>query len=109
MPKGFTIERTPINPSSSADQRNQPTSSFKKMAAKNVIRRGEIKNIAVTSAKGSTAIPEKKHMLAATTLEPLMRWSSGFFVLKLEYPPSKGMIIAKQIVRATIDRKNVSS
>ena len=83
--------------------------SFKKRAAKKVMSKGEIKNIAVASAKGSTAIPEKNAKLAITTLEPLMKWSRGLLVFKLEYPPSKGRMTTKHIVKATIERNSVSS
>ena len=54
MKLGFKITYTPINPIITADHLLIPTSSFKKILANIVIKKGVTKNNAVAVAKGKT-------------------------------------------------------
>ena len=68
---GFIMNSMPRNPIKQAKLLRIPTFSCKKNTAKTVIKMGAIKNIAVASAKESSAIDMKKKVFAPTTASPL--------------------------------------
>ena len=68
---GFIMNSIPKNPIKQAKPLRIPTFSSKKNTAKTVIKMGAIKNIAVASARESSAIDIKKKVFAPTTASPL--------------------------------------
>ena len=87
MVPGFIMNSIPKNPIKQAKPLRIPTFSCKKNIAKIVIKIGAIKNIAVASAKESSAIDIKKNVFAPTTANPLNMWKIGLLVLRYLNPP----------------------
>ena len=106
---GFIISKTPIIPTTMADQRLNPTFYFKIKAESAVISNGATKKIAEAFANGMEASAEKKHKLAKTMQKPPIIWSDGLRVLNAFQPPSKGRKTARVKIKAMIALNNTTS